>query len=138
MASIVIMPKQGLMMTEGTITNWLKKEGEEVVAGTPLFEMETDKLTITMDAEVSGTMLKILHPAGDVVPITEPIAIVGEAGPELLTVNNGMAVVQPLTNQAPQAAAQAPILITVQSVLDGRVIAESTTKYQERAARMHG
>ena len=60
MASIVIMPKQGLMMTEGTIINWLKKEGEEVAAGTPLFEMETDKLTITMDAEVSGTMLKII------------------------------------------------------------------------------
>ena len=39
MASIVIMPKQGLMMTEGTIINWLKKEGEEVVAGTPLSVM---------------------------------------------------------------------------------------------------
>ncbi|MBR5471096.1 MAG: lipoyl domain-containing protein, partial [Oscillibacter sp.] len=77
MASIVIMPKQGLMMTEGTIINWLKKEGEEVAAGTPLFEMETDKLTITMDAEVSGTLLKIIQPEGSVVPITEPIAIVG-------------------------------------------------------------
>ena len=75
MASVVIMPKQGLMMTEGTITSWLKKEGEEVVAGTPLFEMETDKLTITMDAEVSGTLLKIIHPEGDVVPITEAIKI---------------------------------------------------------------
>lgn len=83
MASIVIMPKQGLMMEEGTITQWLKKEGEEVAAGTPLFEMETDKLTITMDAEVSGTLLKILHPAGDVVPITQPIAVIGEPGEEI-------------------------------------------------------
>lgn len=67
-------------------------------------------------------------------------AIVGEAGPELLSVNNGRAVVTPLTNQAPAApqVSAAPILITVQSVLDGRVIAESTTKYQERAARAHG
>ena len=64
MASIVIMPKQGLMMTEGTILKWLVKEGEQVTAGKPLFEMETDKLTITMDAEVSGTLLKILHPGG--------------------------------------------------------------------------
>ena len=46
MATIVIMPKQGLMMEEGTITKWLKKEGEAVTAGEPLFEMETDKLTI--------------------------------------------------------------------------------------------
>ena len=73
MATIVIMPKQGLMMEEGTITSWLKKEGEAVTAGEPLFEMETDKLTITMDAEASGTLLKILHPEGDVVPITRPI-----------------------------------------------------------------
>ena len=50
MASIVIMPKQGLMMEEGTITNWLVKEGGTVPAGSPLFEMETDKLTITIYA----------------------------------------------------------------------------------------
>ena len=71
MATVVIMPKQGLMMEEGTLTQWLKKEGETVTAGEPLFEMETDKLTITMDAEASGTLLKIIHPEGDVVPITQ-------------------------------------------------------------------
>ena len=64
-------------------------------------------------------------------------AIVGEAGPELLSMSNGKAVVQPLSNNAP-AASTGPVYITVQSVLDGRVIAESTTKYQERAARAHG
>lgn len=83
MASIVIMPKQGLMMEEGTLTNWIVKEGGKVVAGEPLFEMETDKLTITMNAEVSGTLLKIIHPEGDVVPITQPIAIVGEPGEDI-------------------------------------------------------
>lgn len=97
MASIVIMPKQGLMMTEGTITEWLKKEGEEVIAGTPLFEMETDKLTITMDAEVSGTLLKIIRPVGDVVPITEPIAIVGTPGEDISAL---------LGSDAPAAAAE--------------------------------
>jgi pyruvate dehydrogenase E2 component (dihydrolipoamide acetyltransferase) len=99
MASIVIMPKQGLMMEEGTLTKWLKKEGEEVVAGTPLFEMETDKLTITMDAEISGTLLKIIHPEGDVVPITQPIAIVGTPGEDISTLVGG---------DAPAAASPAP------------------------------
>lgn len=89
MATVVIMPKQGLMMEEGTITQWLKKEGEEVTAGTPLFEMETDKLTITMDAEASGTLLKIIHPAGDVVPITQPIAILGQAGEDISSLLSG-------------------------------------------------
>ena len=59
---------------------WLIEEGEEVIADAPLFEMETDKLTITIDASAGGTLLKIIHDAGAVVPITEPIAIIGEKG----------------------------------------------------------
>ena len=63
-------------------------------------------------------------------------AIVGEAGPELLSVNNGKAVVQPLGNGG--STASAPIYITVQSVLDGKVIGQSVTKYQNRQARALG
>lgn len=83
MAEKVIMPKQGLQMTEGTILSWLIKEGETCEAGKPLFEMETDKLTITIDAPVSGTLLKIVHGEGDVVPITELIAIIGTPGEDI-------------------------------------------------------
>lgn len=89
MASVIIMPKQGLLMEEGTITNWLVKEGEKTTEGTPLFEMETDKLTITMDSTATGTVLKILHPEGDTVPITQPIAIVGEPGEDISSLLNG-------------------------------------------------
>ena len=83
MASVIIMPKQGLLMEEGTITKWLVKEGESCTEGKPLFEMETDKLTITMDSTATGTLLKILHGEGDVVPITQPIAIVGQPGEDI-------------------------------------------------------
>lgn len=83
MASVIIMPKQGLLMEEGTITKWLVKEGQQTTEGTPLFEMETDKLTITMDSTATGTVLKILHPEGDTVPITQPIAIVGQPGEDI-------------------------------------------------------
>ena len=55
------MPKQGLQMTEGTITGWYAEEGDTVTEGQPLFEIETDKLTITIDANYSGTLLKILR-----------------------------------------------------------------------------
>lgn len=106
--SLVIMPKQGLMMEEGTITKWLVEEGGQVTAGKPLFEMETDKLTITMDAEVSGTLLKILHPEGDVVPITEPIAIVGEAGTDVSGFTGGAAPAAAPAAAAPAAAPSAP------------------------------
>ncbi len=83
MASIIIMPKQGLLMEEGTIIRWLVPEGGSVVKGEPLFEMETDKLTITIGSEASGTVLRILHGEGDVVGITRPIAIVGEPGEDI-------------------------------------------------------
>jgi pyruvate dehydrogenase E2 component (dihydrolipoamide acetyltransferase) len=83
MAERIIMPKQGLQMTEGTILEWLVSEGSAVVEGQPLFRMETDKLTITIDAPVSGTLLKILKDEGETVPITETIAIVGEPGEDV-------------------------------------------------------
>lgn len=109
MATVVIMPKQGLMMEEGTITSWLKKEGESVTAGEPLFEMETDKLTITMDAEASGTLLKIVHPEGDVVPITQTIAILGEPGEDISALLGGDAAPAAAPAEtAPVPAAEPP------------------------------
>ncbi len=100
---------------------------------------QVNKVSSLIGVKINGNIGKIPMLANGGV-LEKGTAIVGEAGPELLSVNNGRAVVQPLTSQSPAApqAQQAPILITVQSILDGRVIAESTTKYQERAARMYG
>ena len=122
MATIVIMPKQGLMMEEGTITSWLKKEGEAVTAGEPLFEMETDKLTITMDAEASGTLLKILHPEGDVVPITQPIAVLGEPGEDISgLLGGGAAPAAAPAEAAPVQADEAPAAPAVERAPGERV-----------------
>ena len=83
MANKVIMPKQGLQMDEGTIIRWYVKEGEQCVKDEPLFDMETDKLTITIDSPYTGTMLKIIKDVGETVPITETIAIIGEPSESL-------------------------------------------------------
>ncbi|MBQ7777479.1 MAG: 2-oxo acid dehydrogenase subunit E2 [Oscillibacter sp.] len=109
MAKKVIMPKQGLQMTEGTIMQWLVAEGGTVEKGQPLFEMETDKLTITMDAEASGTLLKIVRPVGDTVPITELIAVIGEPGEDIsaLLGDAAPAAAAP-AESAPAAPAEAP------------------------------
>ena len=56
MAKVIVMPKLGLTMTEGTLSKWLKHEGEAVKEGEPLFEVETDKLTNTIEASASGTL----------------------------------------------------------------------------------
>ena len=103
MASVIIMPKQGLLMEEGTITKWLAKEGEQTTEGAPLFEMETDKLTITMDSTATGTVLKILHPEGDTVPITQPIAIVGQPGEDISALLGGEAPAAAPAAAAPEA-----------------------------------
>lgn len=80
MATEVIMPKAGSEMTEGEIVKWFKKEGEQVQAGEVLLEIVTDKVNMEVEAEVSGTLLKIVHPEGAVVPVVETIAWIGTAG----------------------------------------------------------
>ena len=59
MAKVIVMPKLGLTMTEGTVSKWLKAEGDAVREGEPLFEVETDKLTNTIEAAAGGVLLKI-------------------------------------------------------------------------------
>ena len=54
MAKVVVMPKLGLTMTEGTVSKWLKKVGDPVKSGEPFFEVETDKLTNTIEANAEG------------------------------------------------------------------------------------
>lgn len=83
MAIEVIMPKLGLTMTEGTVINWFKKEGEVVKAGETLFSVETDKVVIDVEAEAGGTLIKILIPAGQAVPITTVIAYLGQPGEKI-------------------------------------------------------
>ena len=125
MASVIIMPKQGLMMESGTITKWLVKEGEQTTEGTPLFEMETDKLTITMDSTATGTMLKILHGEGAEVPITQPIAVVGEPGEDISALVGGDAApAAAAAEEAPAAAAaaeEAPAAVAVERAPGERV-----------------
>ena len=83
MANKIIMPKQGLQMERGTVTKWLRREGDRVTEGEPLFEIETDKLTITIDASAGGTLLKILCGEGEEAPVAAAIAIVGEPGEDI-------------------------------------------------------
>jgi len=86
MATVVIMPKLGLTMTEGSIEKWFKKEGDRVEKGEPLVEIITEKINFQYEAPASGILRKILHHEGEVVPVTTPIAIIageGEALPEV-------------------------------------------------------
>ncbi len=80
MATEIIMPKLGMSMEEGKIARWMKSEGDAVETGEPLFEVETDKVNMEVEALVSGILLKILRDPGEVVPVTEIIGYMGDAG----------------------------------------------------------
>lgn len=76
MAQVVVMPKLGLTMTEGTITKWHKKEGDEVRKGEILFELTTEKITYEVEADVDGVLKVILVKEWESVPPATPVAII--------------------------------------------------------------
>ncbi|MFW9624219.1 dihydrolipoyl dehydrogenase [Bacteroides graminisolvens] len=88
MAFEVIMPKAGIDMTEGQIVKWLKQEGDTVTEGEIILEIMTDKTSMEIEAEASGVLLKILRHAGDMVPVTEVIAYIGQPGESLETLSD--------------------------------------------------
>ena len=80
MAKVVVMPKLGYTQDTGAIAEWLKKEGETVKRGEPLFDVHTDKSVVTVEANCSGTLLKIALEPEVTVPVLTPVAVVGEPG----------------------------------------------------------
>jgi pyruvate dehydrogenase E2 component (dihydrolipoyllysine-residue acetyltransferase) len=80
MAEIIGMPKLGFDMAEGTLVRWVVQEGEQVTKGAVLAEIETDKATVEVQSEYNGVLLRQIVPQGTVVPINDPIAVIGEAG----------------------------------------------------------
>ncbi len=84
MAKNVIMPALEMAQESGVLVNWLKKEGESVTKGEPLMEIETDKVTVEIEAPASGILRGILAHEGDKVPVGQTIAWIlapGEALP---------------------------------------------------------
>lgn len=79
MAETISMPKLGFDMAEGTLIRWVKNEGENVNKGDVLAEIETDKATVEVESSASGVVRKLLVEVGSVVPVGEPIAVVGSA-----------------------------------------------------------
>ena len=80
MATEVLMPKMGLTMTEGTIEEWKKKEGDVVQKGDVLFSVATDKLTNDVECDTDGTLLKVLFGEGETVACKTVVAYIGQPG----------------------------------------------------------
>ena len=80
MAYEVLMPQLGLTMEEGTVSQWVKHEGDPVKTGDVLLEITTDKLTNEVTSEHDGVLLKIVAQEGEDVPVKGLLCYVGQAG----------------------------------------------------------
>jgi pyruvate dehydrogenase E2 component (dihydrolipoamide acetyltransferase) len=135
MAAEVKLPRLGQGMESGTIVKWLKAEGDRVEKGEPLYELDTEKVTQEVEADVAGVLLRIAVSEGEV-PVGQTIAFVGEKdeeiGPE--SADSGPAGPEPgpqpeSEGQVAVAAAQLP------TPTDGRVKASPLAR---RIARERG
>ncbi|HEV2262912.1 MAG TPA: dihydrolipoamide acetyltransferase family protein [Stellaceae bacterium] len=79
----VIMPQLGETVAEGKVASWFKKVGDMVAAGDNLFLIETDKVSMEVQATEAGTLTEIRVPAGETVPVGTVVGILGKAGEQV-------------------------------------------------------
>ena len=109
MAFEVCMPQLGLTMEEGTVSQWIKHEGDAVKTGDVLLEITTDKLTNEVTSEHDGVLLKIVAQEGEDIPVKGLLCYVGQPG-EAVGDAPVAAAAAPATPAAPAApAAAAPV-----------------------------
>lgn len=74
----VNLPKWGMGLEEGTVTHWLKAEGDKVRKGEPIVEIETAKATQEVEAPTGGTLVRILLAEGETAAVNTEIALIEE------------------------------------------------------------
>ncbi len=114
MATEVIMPKVDMVMETGTFVEWLKKEGDHVSKGDPLFIISTDKANIEIESPADGILAGSTAKINDVIPVTEVIAYLiapGEALPAKAAPQPIAAISAPSTIKAVTAAELAAAVV---------------------------
>jgi len=111
LATSMVMPQMGYDMHEGKVVRWLKKEGEEVIRGEVIAEIETDKATVEYEAYTGGVMAMIVAAEGVTIPVGGLIAVItapGEAIPEDILTDAALAASPaPAASEAPSPEASA-------------------------------
>jgi pyruvate dehydrogenase E2 component (dihydrolipoamide acetyltransferase) len=95
----VVMPQMGVSVSEGTITKWLKQEGDQVESDEPLLEISTDKVDTEVPSPGSGTLTQILVQEGQTVDVGTKLAVIGGDGAAAASGS------EPQTQEAPPEAA---------------------------------
>jgi 2-oxoglutarate dehydrogenase E2 component (dihydrolipoamide succinyltransferase) len=88
MATEIKVPTLGESLTEGTVANWLKSIGDVVAIDEPILELETDKVTMEVNAPIAGTLVEIIAATGEEVEVGATLGLIGDAGNATTPVNN--------------------------------------------------
>ena len=107
MAYEVLMPQLGLTMEEGTVSQWIKHEGDEVKTGDVIVEITTDKLTNEVASEHDGVMLKIVAQEGEDIPVKGLLCYIGQPGEAVGDAPAAPAAAPAAAEAAPAAASAA-------------------------------
>lgn len=102
MATKVIMPQLGESVVEGTVTKWLKKEGDSIEEFEPLLEVNTDKVDTEVPAPADGTLLRIYVNEGETVEAGRLLAVVGDEGEQVPEADEDL----PQAEAAPRSGAR--------------------------------
>ncbi len=116
MAVKVMMPKGSDTMEEGKVLKWLKQEGDSVVTGDAILEIETDKVNMEVESMGSGVLRKIIVPAGGAAPVGALLAVVGKPDEDISTFLKASAAPAPAAH-GPAKAAPAPASATATQVI---------------------
>ena len=121
MPTPILLPKLGNSVEACILVDWKVAVGDEVAEGDVIAEVETDKAIMEVESTAAGTVLALLYAAGDDVPVLAELAVVGEAGEEVVieneesvTVNEAAepaapkSVTEPSAPVTPESVAQAP------------------------------
>ena len=111
MAFELKMPQLGLTMEEGTVSKWVKHEGDSVKAGDVVAEITTDKLTNELTSEVDGTLLKIVAQEGDDIPVKGTLAWIGQPGEQVGAAPTAEAPAAPSASAAPAKNGETSVIV---------------------------
>lgn len=129
MATNIIIPKFGWMMTEGTIVKWHKAEGDYVAEGDVLFEVTTDKSVMDVESTQDGYLLKVLVPEGGSGKVGETVAYMGEEGEDVSGLTaEAPAPAEPAAAEEKPAAAETKTEAKAAVAAGGKVLASPAAK----------
>lgn len=106
MATDVLMPQLSPTMTEGRLSNWLKKEGDKVSVGMIIAEVETDKATMEVEAIEDGVLAKLFVKPGSDIAVGTPIAVITEEGEKLAADYKPTSKAAPKAEEKPEPKAE--------------------------------